>query len=351
MRMRPCRTAGTKPGCRPTRRDLLRWSAGLTCLMGAPSLAACGEPIEPAPAAPVAAFAGNGAPPLLVDAAWLRDRLAAGSPADRPRIVDLSPLRTYRAGHVPGAVHGWWQDTLDPHDDVYGVVLGATPAATELRPEPATHAEILRELGIGDGDTAVFYDADRNRYAARLVWYLRYLGQPAAAILDGGLAAWRGTGNAVETDERDVSLPVRPAPIQLRDELIVSTHELAERLHDPSLAILDARTAGEADDDLNNALPLGQILGSIRIPWTASLRDDVGRLKSPDDLRVLFAAAGIGPEREVAVVARFGVETGQPWLVLTLLGYPRLRVYDRGWAGWAATPGLPVAPLGPIATG
>ena len=323
------------------RRRLLRLAAGaagLGCLTG---LAGCGEPATPVPAATVAPFAGNGNPALLIDAAGLRAALAAPPVAERPLVVDLSPPRTYRAGHVPGAVKGWWQDTMDPHDPVYGVVLRA-------RPEPFTHARVLADLGIGEATNVVVYDDERNRYAARFVWYLRYVSHDRAAVLDGGLAGWRGTGGKVEEGERE---PPSTPPVEAngRRSFVVDTEELAARLGDPALAILDSRTDEEAADDLNATLPLGQIPGSIRVPWTATLRDDAGRLRSPEELTALFAAAGVTPDREVAVVARFGAETGQPWLVLKLLGYPRVRVYDRGWAEWATSPELPIEPVSPAA--
>jgi thiosulfate/3-mercaptopyruvate sulfurtransferase len=323
-----------------SRRDVLRLAAMLAGTGAVGGLAGCGSIADAVPAATVALFPGNGDPPLLIDAAGLDRLLSAAAP---PLVVDLSPPRTYRAGHVPGAVHGWWQDTMDPYYNVYGVVL-------KTREEPFTHPTVLAGFGIDGARTVVFYDNSQNRYAARLVWYLRYLGLSVGAVLDGGLAGWRGAGGRVETGERPTP-EVEPPAIDGQGG-IIGTRELAERLGDPTLTILDSRGDDEAADDLNGTLRLGQIPGAIRLPWTASLRDDAGRMKSPEELTALFAATGVMPEREIAVVARFGVETGQPWLVLTLLGYPTVRVYDQGWAEWGAeTSELPIEPLSSLAVG
>ena len=326
---------------RISRRLLVGAGVAAACASGvaALSLAAREELVSPIPPAPVPPFVGNGDPPLLVDADWLADRLAAPGTEDRPLVVDLSPLRTFRAGHVPGAIHGWWQDTMDPYYDVYGVVL-------KNREEPFTHARVLADLGIGDTTHVVLYDADRNRYAARLAWYLRYLGHQPASVLDGGVAAWRGAGRQVEGSEG--SAPSAPgATIDGQGGFIIGTRELAGRLGDPALAILDTRTEQEADDDLNGTLRIGQIPGSVRVPWTATLRDGAGRLRSPEELSALFTSVGVVPEREVAIVARFGVETGQPWLTLKLLGYQAVRVYDQAWAEWGRkVSDLPIEPLG-----
>jgi thiosulfate/3-mercaptopyruvate sulfurtransferase len=233
---------------------------------------------------------------------------------------------------------------MDPYYDVYGVVL-------KDRDAPFTHAHVLADLGIGDRTDLVLYDADRNRYAARLVWYLRYLGHQRASVLDGGLAAWRGAGGEVEDGENGAPA-APPATIDGQAGFIIGTRELAERLGDPSLTILDTRTDDEAGDDLNGTLRSGQIPGSVRIPWTATLRDEAGRLRSPEELGALLAAAGITPEREIAIVARFGVETGQPWLALKLLGHQVVRVYDQAWAEWGRKiSDLPIEPLGSAVAG
>ena len=307
------------------------------------------------PPAPVADFPGNRAAngdaaaggraiPLLVDAAWLRAQRAAaptvslppGSTA--PLVLDLSPLRAFRGGRVEGAAHAWWQDTIDPHYPAYGVVLKDLSARG-----PA----LLSRLGVGPVTTVVAYDRQANRYAARLVWLLRSVGHQRAAVLDGGLAAWRGAGGGVERGWDEVPPPPAdpPAPVRPQRGFIVGTRELRDRLGDPTLAVLDARTADETADDLGGRTRRGRIPGSVVLPWPETLRDGAGRLREPADLATRLSGLGLSPEREVAVVARLGVETGQPWLVLRLLGYDRVRVYDQAWAEWGADAALPIEPV------
>ena len=277
------------------------------------------------PAATVAAFDGNDeAAPLLVDAAWLRSRL------DQPGLLllDVSAEATYGRGHVPGAVHGWWRDATDRFARAFGMVLGEET-------EPAARAALLGGWGVAPGTTVIVYDDARNRYAAWVVWVLRYLGHERAAVLDGGLAAWRGAGGAVDR-EAHAAPEVSPVVTAQRG-FVMGTRELRDRLDDPTLIILDARTPGEAADDLNGTLPIGAIPGSRSVPWTSALRDDAGRLKPPADLLALYRAAGVvsGADHRVVVYARFGVEAGHTWWVLKLLGFPHVRLYDAGWAGWA----------------
>jgi thiosulfate/3-mercaptopyruvate sulfurtransferase len=316
------------------RRSPGRPAASLLLLSVGLVLAGCGSALPAAVApAPVADFPGNGAAPtpLLVDTDWLRARLAAG---DDLRLLDLSPPAVYRAGHIPGAAHAWWQDTIDRFYPVYGVVIAE-------RQDPGARARLLAALGIADDTIVVTYDDTGNRYAARLVWGLRFFGHARAAVLDGGLAAWRGADNPIS---RAGSQPPRvvPAPVSLQPGFVIGTRELSDRLNDPSLVLLDVRTPEELADDLNGTIRTGRIPGAVPLPWTATLRDEAGRLKSPEELAALFRASGATPDKEIVVHARFGVEASHTWLVLKLLGYPNVRVYDQGWAEWAAKPELPV---------
>lgn len=312
-----------------------RWLVLLTIILvlGGCVVPGRGESPAPAPAATVATFAGNSAGwPLLVDAVWLGSRRDDAN----LRVLDLSALATYQRGHIPGASHAWWQDTMDRYEPVYGM------AVSEDR-DPGRRARLLEWFGVGPETFVVAYDDDRNRFAARLVWFLRYLGHERASVLDGGLAAWRGAGGDVDTATHETPEVVAKAP-DPQSGYLIGTRELRDRLDDPSLIILDVRTPEEADDDINGTLPKGRIPGAIVVPWTDTLRDDVGRLKDPAELARLYRQAGVVPDRDkrIIVYARFGVEAGQTWWVLKLLGYPYVRIYDAGWAGWAAQPAVPI---------
>ncbi|MBA2278476.1 MAG: sulfurtransferase [Chloroflexia bacterium] len=285
----------------------------------------------------VAGFPGNGSNPLLVDAAWLAERLTQPDGSENLVVLDLSDPRRYEAEHVPGAIHGWWQDTMSADAHVYGRRI--------QRPGgPFGYQELFRSLGVDSGSTVVVYDDDANRYAARLVWLLRFSGIERAMVLDGGLAAWKGAGQPVSDNPAQApdAATVEATP---RDEWVITTTELQERTDDPALLLLDTRSPAEATDDLNGTIRVGMIPGAVRIPWNETVRDASGLLRPPDELAARLRAAGVTPEKEVVVYGRFGVESGQPWLVLTLLGYDKVRVYDEGWASWAAIERLPVEPL------
>lgn len=288
------------------------------------------------PPAAVAAFPGNGDPPLLVSTDWLKAQRAALG--DRLVIVDLSTIRRYEQEHIPGAVHGWWQDTMDPYARAYGRLFAA-------RSDPRGRAPIAQRLGIGPDSIVVVYDDQENQRAARFAWVLRYMGIDNVGVLDGGLAAWKGANEPVTSAWTAPNTAVPLITERTAAGMITSTETLQSLLGDSSTVILDTRTRDEAGDDLNGTIRTGRIPGAVWLPWNVTVRDAAGRLKSPAELARLFQTAGVTPDKRIVVYGRFGVETGQTWMALTLLGYRNVTIYDDGWATWAANQNLPVVPL------
>src|SRR5829696_10252902 len=140
----------------------------------------------------------------VVDAAWLSEHRGSVVPADVRWYLDGRPGRVeYDGGHLPGAVFVELEDWL------------AAPASAEAGrhplPEPEVFARGMGELGIGDGDTVVAYDDQGGVIAARLVWMLRATGR-AAALLDGGVAAWGGPLETEDVRRPPAAFTARPWP-------------------------------------------------------------------------------------------------------------------------------------------
>jgi len=285
------------------------------------------------------AFPGNGDPPLLVDPAWLQSEAEANI-----RVLDCSPLRAYKDAHIPGAIHAWWQDTMDPDKPTYGSVLKPGDQRADGTWDQAARRQLLEDLGIDDQTFVVAYDDERSRWAAHLVWFLRFLGHNQAAMLEGNLDAWRDAG--FETESGTVEPPdLDPPTIVPAEGFYLETSAFERLIANSETLLVDVRTDSEAHDDVNETLPLGRVPGAISLPWTSVCADDNGRLVAPDILSAQLTNLGMSPDRQVVLYARFGVEASHTWLVLKLAGYSNVSVYDGGWAGWAADPDHPIEPL------
>ena len=266
---------------------------------------------------------------LLVSAEWLH----AHASDPEIRLVDLSPLHTYKRGHLPGAVHLWWQDTIEVHNDVYGMLAGA----------PALEA-MIRSAGITPDSTVILYDDAGNRYAARFLWALNAVGFDQVRLLNGGRQAWEAAGFAMTRD--------RPSPepgaldIALSYDVLIGADDVQARLNDPSVVIVDNRTPEERAETWFGRLRIGRIPGAVLIPWTALTQPGaVPSYLPPEALSVRFTEAGVTPDRTVIVYGLSGDRAAQTYAALRLLGYPSVKVYDGSWAEWGGSADRPIVPF------
>ncbi|WP_218566082.1 sulfurtransferase [Vallicoccus soli] len=285
----------------------------------------------PAPASPAAPDAAPPDPrlPPVVDADWLHAHRGEVVLADVRWYLDGRSGRTaYREGHLPGAVHV----DLDR-------VLAAPPSADGGRhplPDPAAFAEGLGALGVGDGQAVVAYDDAGGTVAARLVWLLRALGEPAA-LLDGGLAAGSAEAGALET--ADVRLPPAPrTPRPWPGALLADADDAA----DPAHVVLDARDAARYRGEVEPVDPRpGHVPGAVSLPARGALGPD-GRFLPPAALRERFAAAGADGGRPVVAYCGSGVTACHVLLAMEHAGLGRGRLYPGSWSAWSAS-GRPAA--------
>ncbi len=104
-------------------------------------------------------------------------------------------------GHIPGAAF------LDVDRD-----LAAEPGERGRHPLPeaADFEAAARGAGIESTSRVVAYDEAGEGGAVRLWWLLRHFGHDEAAVLNGGLAAWREAGGPLEAGKEDAGRATHP---------------------------------------------------------------------------------------------------------------------------------------------
>jgi thiosulfate/3-mercaptopyruvate sulfurtransferase len=133
---------------------------------------------------------------------------------------------------------------------------------------------------------------------------------------------------------------------------LVDAEELAARLGDPQLRLVDARfvLAGAAPDAGEAAWRESHLPGAGYVHLDRDLSDhrkdaSHGRHPMPeaDDFVAVLARLGIGPEHQVVVydAGDAAMAASRFWWLLRLLGHERVAVLDGGWARWTQL-GLPV---------
>ena len=86
----------------------------------------------------------------------------------------------------------------------------------------------------------------------------------------------------------------------------------------------------------------GHIPGASNITWSKAANED-GTFKSADELKALYEAEGITPDKDVIAYCRIGERSSHSWFVLNeLLGYGTVRNYDGSWTEYGSLVGVPI---------
>ncbi|MFI5040615.1 MAG: sulfurtransferase [Acidimicrobiales bacterium] len=264
--------------------------------------------------------------PPVVDVAWWQDRRDQVVLADVRWYLDgRSGRDAYRRGHVPGAVF------VDLDRWLSG---GASPGAgRHPLPDPEVFAQGMARLGIADASSVVAYDDAGGTVAARLVWMLRATGH-GAALLDGGLQAYRGALEAASPSPRPARFTARPWPTAVLADL--------DDASDPANAVLDARSSDRYRGEHDPVDPRpGHIPGSLSLPCRENLDVD-GRFLSVADLRRRFGAVGVTDATRVVSYCGSGVTACHNLLALEHAGLGRGRLYPGSWSQYSRADDRPV---------
>ena len=246
---------------------------------------------------------------MVVSTQWLAEH------ASDPKLVILqvSSPDDFKDAHVPGA------RLMPPQKFVI-------QQGTELPPVDQLKTA-FEGVGISDDSRVVVYTTNWGPMATRLIFTLNYVGFDNAALLDGGLEKWMDEKRPVSTD----------TPAETKGSLTVHAHpEIVAKLDDAKQA-----TSGGGNVQLVDARPLrryrqGHLAGAAPLFWENNLKDADAlsqMLRSPDELRRMYAKAGVKPGMKVISYCEVGWQATYAWFIARYLGYDAA-MYDGSWDEW-----------------
>lgn len=201
----------------------------------------------------------------------------------------------------------------------------------------------MRALGVGDGHQVVVYDTAGLFSAARVWWLFKLMGQNDIAVLDGGLPKWKREGRTV-TDAEPI-IRDRHMTVNRRNDLVKDVTQVARASKLRDHEIIDARAAerfrGEVAEP-RAGLRSGHIPGARNVPFNTVLNAD-GTMKSPEDIRKTFEAAGVDLTKPAITSCGSGVTAAVLALALERIGKTDHSLYDGSWSEWGMYADLPLA--------
>jgi thiosulfate/3-mercaptopyruvate sulfurtransferase len=232
-------------------------------------------------------------------------------------------------GHVPGAGFLDLTGDLSDHD---------APVAFTM-PDAGTAARAFGDAGVVDGARIVLYASNHPMWATRIWWMLHALGVEAT-VLDGGLAAWREAGGALETGEARPAagtLTVTPRPERWAD-----ADDVLARIGDGGTCTVNALSPAVHRGETGRGYGRpGHITGSVNVPYAALFRDDARRYADAETVRALFEDIG-ALDRPVICYCGGGISATCDAFALVRLGHEDVRVYDGSMSEWVRDPDRPM---------
>lgn len=250
-----------------------------------------------------------------VDMAYVASKVGASDAT----IIDGREESAYADGHIPTARNVPQSSLMTPQG--------------RLKPIDEV-VSLFQRAGV-DGTKQVVSYCGSGVYGANNFLAMRNLGYKNIVFYDPSWDEWSREPNA----KQEISLGnytfgnytfgVAPSGIVEVSPRFVDRKELQAAIEDnrKTVVILDVRSPADYD--------WGHIPTSVNVFWNDTV--DANRsLLALEELRAIYAKAGLSPSKRVIIYARGGFQLTHTYTVLSMLGYRNIDFFSGKFEGWRA---------------
>ena len=238
----------------------------------------------------------------------------------------------YEDHHLPNAIFANVEKDLSDPEKIKSQVFGRHPL-----PTLENFITFLQLNGVNSDTHLVAYDDDGGVFAARFWWMLNWIGHKKVSILNGGLKAWKKSGNPLEKIKvvRKVG-NIKKQPSLLHQWRIAEISAWINSGRNKEIAtLIDARMPERFEGHVE---PLdhkaGHIDGAFNRPYTANLENS-GYFKAPEKLREEFLSI-IGETNPATVVhmCGSGITACHNLVAMEIAELVGSNLYVGSWSEW-----------------
>jgi thiosulfate/3-mercaptopyruvate sulfurtransferase len=255
-------------------------------------------------------------------------------------IIDTREPEDYIINHIPGAVNIY---------DIFTYLSTKENGGYEAMRRYFT--KVFGDAGISGREKIIVYeDAMDNGYgrSCRGCFILNHLGHKNATVLHGGYQAWLNKNLPITKEIPKVKKKL--FDVNVDHAIIITQEEMFAALNDPEIIILDCRDHAEwvaissSPYGPDFAPRKGRIPGAIWIEWYNAMHyvDDIPWFKEPDELKKVYAKAGINEESKVYIYCFKGARTSNTFIAMKMAGIKNVRNYLGSWNEWSRDFSLPI---------
>lgn len=270
--------------------------------------------------------------PALVDSAWVEANSCEAGVA----VVDIRASRpAFRVSRIPCSIHA-------PFREGWRVAVGGVPG---MLPPASDLANFIGGLGIDNKTHVVVASAGETSVdlstAARVYWTFKVMGHDAVSLLNAGFAGFSPA--KLQKGRPGDPRPAAAFRTNPRMEMVATIADVEAAAGSGTLLVDNRATDLYLGiNQVASVAQRGTIPGARNLPrnW---LVNRAGVLHGPEDLKAIFAVAGIPTAGPMITFDNTGTMGALGWFAAhELLGNADVRVYDGSMAEWAKDPARPV---------